>query len=168
MKTIAAFLLISLLAGCVTIQSNTKSDAVPAFKRILVVTKMRKAPDRYAESFLTSFPSGYEVCTVALSPLAFDNPDEAIKKQAENCQSEVILTLELSKTGHYSRYNSANYEYNAEMKSVATGQAFWKAMISSDPTLGEQLPPRSVVKRLLTDHIIEGKLPDGQSLQAFN
>ncbi|QIP12435.1 hypothetical protein G8759_07245 [Spirosoma aureum] len=166
MKTLATFLLISLLAGCVTIQSNIKSDAIPTFKRILVVTKLRKAPESYVQGFVKSFPVTYEVCTVALSPLSFDNPDEAVRKQAEACQSDVILTLELSKTGHSSRYNSVPYEYNAEMSSVATGQPFWKAIISSNPTYGERVPPRSVVKRLLKDHIIEGKLPE--SLQALN
>ena len=167
MKSVITFVLISLLTGCVSIQSNTKSDAVPTFTRVLMVAKMRKAPDSYVREFATLFPAGYEVCTLALSPLSFDNPDEAIRKQAESCHSEVILTLELSKTGHASRYSRYPYEYNAEMTSVATGQPFWKAIISSDPTYGEVMPPRSVVKRLLADHIITGKIPQ-QALEAMN
>lgn len=166
MKTTTVFLLISLLAGCVTIQSNTKSDAIPTFHRILVVTRLRKAPDSYVQSFSRSFPAGYTICTLALSPLSFDNPDEAIRKQVDACQSDVILELALSQTGHSGRYSHTFYEYNAEMKSVATGQSFWKAIISVDPTYGEEVPPRSVVKRLLNDHIIEGKLPPSESLQA--
>ncbi|UHG90500.1 MULTISPECIES: hypothetical protein [Spirosoma] len=129
---------------------------------------MRKAPDSYAQGFVHAFPAGYQVCTVALSPLSFDNPNETIRKQVEACQSEVILTLELSKTGSIDRYHSSDYEYNAEMTSVATGQPFWKAIISANPNLGEQLSPRSVVKRLLNDHILDGKLPSSQSLQAVN
>ncbi|WP_338871830.1 hypothetical protein WBJ53_26425 [Spirosoma sp. SC4-14] len=167
MKTILFFLFVSLLTGCVRIQSNTKADAVPAFRRILVVTKMRNASDSYVQELAQSFPANYEVCTVALSPLSFDNPDETIRKQAAACRSDVILTLELSKTGHISRYNRFDYAYNAEMTSASTGEPFWKAIISVDPRYGAKIPPRSLVKRLLTDHIIDGKLPT-QSLQAFN
>lgn len=159
--------LIGLLTNCVRIQSNTKSEAVPAFKRILVVTKMRDTPDSYAQSFARSFPAGYSVCTLALSPLSFDKPDEAIRKKAESCQSDVILTLELSQRGSSGPYTSLPYEYNAEMTSIATGRPFWKAIISADPTYGGKVPPRSLVKRLRNDGIIDGKLPD-QSLQAIN
>jgi hypothetical protein len=168
MKSAAICLLVSMLAGCVSIQSNTKSDAVPTFGRILVVTKMRRAPDTYVLHFARAFPANYQVCTLALSPLSFDNPDEVIRQRVQDCKSDVILTLELSKTGHSGRYNSANYEFNAEMRSAATNQPFWKALIYSNPTLGEELPPRSLVKRLLNDHVIEGKLPTSESLQTLN
>ncbi|GAB2516258.1 hypothetical protein [Spirosoma aerophilum] len=152
--------LLASLTGCVTIQSNIKSDAVPTFQRVLIVTKMRNAPDSYVRTYASSFPAGYEVCTLAISPLSFDNPDDAIRKQTEACHSDVILTLELVKSGHYVyRGASRPYEFNAEMTSVATGQPFWKAIIASDQNYGEQVPARSVIKRLLSDHIIEGKLP---------
>lgn len=165
------------LIGCVTIQSNSKPDAVPPiFRRVLIVTKMRNAPDTYVRELARTFPSGYEVCTLALSPLSFDKPDEAIRKQADDCHSEVILTLELVQAGHtgqYSRYGSGRsagfpYEYNAEMQAVASGQPFWKAIISTNPTYGEGVPPRNLIKRLLQDHIIEGKMPKDGSLQALN
>jgi hypothetical protein len=128
---------------------------------------MRKASDSYAQSFTRAFPAGYSVCTLALSPLSFDNPGEAIRKKAESCQSDVILTLELIQSGNSGNHTSVPYEYNAEMTAVATGQPFWKAVISAEPAYGGKVPPRSLVKRLRNDGIIEGKLPD-QSLQAIN
>ena len=146
MKSVITFVLISLLTGCVSIQSNTKSDAVPTFTRVLMVAKMRKAPDSYVREFATLFPAGYEVCTLALSPLSFDNPDEAIRKQAESCHSDIILTIEPEYTNGYS------YVYNAKAESVVSGQAFWKARIWS-------ATPRGIVKRLRDDHIITGKIP---------
>lgn len=167
MRTLVTVTLMGLLTSCVRIQSNTKSEAVPAFKRILVVTKMRDTPDSYAQSFSRAFPTGYSVCTLALSPLSFDKPEEEIRKKAESCQSDVILTLTLTQSGVSTRYYAVPYEFNAEMTSVATEQPFWKAIISSAPINGERVSPRSVVKRLLNDGIIEGKLPD-QSLQAIN
>lgn len=171
MKTVAIALLTGLLAGCVYIKSNVKSEAVPTFSRILVVTKMRYASARYTDSFLTAFPPNYEVCTVALSPLSFENSDEAIRRQAETCKSEVMLTIELTQTG-YSGYNSryshspsVPYEFSAEMRSVSTNQPFWKALINVPPIVGEEIPPRSVVKRLLQDQIIMGKLPSPELIE---
>lgn len=159
------FILITCFTGCVTIQSNSKQEAMPLpFKRVLVVTKMRNVPGNYAQQFARVFPAGYEVCTLALSPLSFDKPEEAIQKQARECGSEVMLTVELVKSGHYGgRYNNYPYEYNAEMVAVSTGRPFWKAIISSSPVNGEALPPGSVVKRLLKDHILEGKMPQMQA-----
>ena len=170
MKTVTSFLaliIIVSLTGCVSIRSNVKSDAVPSnFRRVLIVTKLRKAPDSYVQQIARLFPAGYEVCTLALSPLSFDKPEDAIRKQAEDCRSEVILILELVNSGQYgsgsmrygSRYSRFPFEFNAEMQSVATGQPFWKAIISSDPSVGEQVPPGSIIKRLQQDHVIEGKI----------
>jgi hypothetical protein len=171
MKTIGIFLLLGLtLSGCVAIQSNTKSDAVPpSFHRVLVVAKMRKAQANYMQQFARQFPAGYEVCTLLISPLSFDNPDEVIRKQVADCQSDVILMVELNRPGHASRYSSYPFEYNVEMQSAATRQPFWKAIISSNPSYGEEVPPRPIIKRLLEDHIIEGKLPSQTySYQASN
>ena len=172
MKSSYRLLVISLvvsLIGCVTIQSNTKSDAVPPiFRRVLIVTKMLHAPDTYVQRFAQIFPGGYETCTLALSPLSFDNPEETIRKQVESCHSEVILTLELVRPAYYGYRTSYPYQYNVEMRSVATGQPFWKAIISSNPNNGEQVPPGSIIKRLLQDHILESKRPAGDSLQASN
>jgi hypothetical protein len=159
--------LIASLTGCVTIQSNIKSDAVPTFQRVLIVSKMRNAPDSYVRTFAGAFPANYEICTLAISPLSFDSPEDAIRKQAEACHSDVILTLELVKSGYYVyRGSSHPYEFNADMKSVATGQSFWKAIIASNQNYGEQVPARSIVKRLLDDHIIDGKMPAMNSWQA--
>lgn len=154
MKT-RAFLLLMSLTSCVSIQSNVKSGAVPTFSRVLVVTKLRQPPAGYSQTFLKAFPVGYQVCAVDLSPLSFDNPDEIVRRQVESCQSEVILTLEMTQAGRAGD-SGLPAQYNAEMRSVATNQLFWKALISSD--IGE-VTPRSVLKRLRDDQIIEGKLP---------
>ena len=172
MKAVTLFLLsiAAALTGCVSIKSNSLVNAVPPnFRRVLIVTKMRNAPDSYVRQFARAFPPGYEVCTLALSPLSFDKPDDAIRKQLESCHSEVILTVELIKTGHYAgRYSSYPYEFNAEMQSVASGQPFWKAIITSNPSNGEQVPPLSIVRRLEQDHILDGKLRASDALQAAN
>lgn len=180
MKTMASFLAlvaVACLTGCVSIRSNVKPDAVPSgFRRVLIVTMLRNAPDSYVQQFARLFPAGYEVCTLALSPLSFDKPDEAIHKQAESCNSEVILKLELVGAGQYgansmrygSRYSRFPFEFNAEMQSVATRQPFWKAIISSDPSNGEQVPPSAIIKRLQQDRIIDGKPLSGSVAQVAN
>ena len=163
MKKITQLTVISLIAGltgCVSVRSNSNTDAVPpVFNRVLVVTKLRNAPDTYVQQFATSFPSGYEVCTLALSPLSFENPDEAIRKRVAECHSDVILTLDLVKTG-FNVYKGANqpYQFDASMKSAATGQPFWKAIISSSTAYDEEVPPNAILKQLLKDNIIHGKL----------
>lgn len=149
MKTATHFLMISAvtsLAGCVSVRSTTNASAVPPpFNRVLVVTKLRNTPDTYVRQFAQSFPSGYEVCTLALSPLSFENSDEAIRKRAAACHSDVVLTLDLVKTGfHVYRGSSLPYEFDVEMKSAATGQSFWKAIISSNSTYREEVPPSAI------------------------
>ncbi|WP_420150292.1 hypothetical protein [Spirosoma sp.] len=172
MKKAYKFFILGLLTssmGCVSVQSTIKSDAVPSFQRVLIVTKMRNAPadsDSYVRQLARLFPAGYETCTLALTPLSFDSPDDAIRKQAEACNSEVILTLELVQRGYATRYSSSPYQYNAEMRSVTTGQPFWKAVFSTDPRYGSKVPPRSLVKRLIADHIIAGPIPSPNSWQA--
>ncbi|GAB3692061.1 hypothetical protein GCM10027592_10560 [Spirosoma flavus] len=169
MKTFYSWFFVGMLTnlvGCVTIQSNSKSEAIPSFQRVLIVTKLRNAPASYVQNFARQFPTGYETCTLAISPLSFDNPDEAIRKKVADCQSDVILTLELVQRGQSSQYSSTPYEYNAEMVSAKTGESFWKAIIASNPSYGEQVPPRSILKRLLVDHIITGKIVDVQTFQA--
>lgn len=160
MTQVVAISLVAGLTGCVTVRSNTNDNALPpSFNRVLIVTKLRNAPDTYVQKFARVFPSGYEVCTLALSPLSFDNPDEAIRKQAESCHSEVILTLDLVKTGfNVYRGNNMPYEFDVSMKSVTTGQSFWKAIISSNTTYKEEIPPTAILKQLLKDNIIHGKL----------
>ena len=160
--------LVMMLTACVNIQSNTKSDGVPAFSRILVVLSIGQASDSYTQQFVRAFPIHYQVCTVVLSSLSRDDPGVVFSKQAGQCNSEVVLTINQTQRGWSDDYSSVPYEYNAEMRSVATNQPFWKAIISSNPNAVELVPPRSVVKRLLTDRVIEGKVALANSLQAAN
>ncbi|MBD2702043.1 hypothetical protein IC229_15440 [Spirosoma sp. BT702] len=171
MKTLYKWLVVTImvsLTGCVTVKSNVQADAIPTFKRVLIVTKLRKASEKYVQGFARQFPRNYDVCTLALTPLSFGNPDEEIRKQVANCQSDVILTLELVQRGQSSQYTNVPYEYDVDMKTAATGQPFWKAIVSSNPTYGEQVPPSSIIKRLLEDHVITGKMASGETAQAIN
>lgn len=164
MKAFLSLLLISLLIGCVTIRSNVKSGAVPKFKRILVVTKLYSPPRNYELRYLTIFPKEYEVCVVGLTPISFD-PDSLIDAKLKQCKSDVILTLELkqegisnvNQVGGVVYNNSTPSEYLAEMKSVATGQPFWKAQLSG--SVAGSIPPRMMVKRLIEDGILVGRMP---------
>ncbi|AQG79926.1 hypothetical protein [Spirosoma montaniterrae] len=173
MKPLLLLLCCALLGtGCVNMQSNVKRDAVPQFKRILVVTKSRKALDTYARSFLRVFPSNYEVCSVAVSQLAFDEK-ETIRKQADLCQSDVVLLVDVVHAGDALPWNPTGdgmSQLNLEMRPVNSDQPFWKAIVSMSRTLGERVPPERVARQLAKDGIISGQLPSAaqSELQALN
>ena len=173
MKTYLHLLLIALIAnltGCVSIRSNALPDAIPAFKRILVVAKTRDVSDGYLRNLKRAFPADYEVCAVALTPLTFDRADEFIQRQAALCQSDVVLTLELVQSGqfNYQMNTGSPSQFNLDMRSLTTNKSFWKAIISTSSAVGNQIPPHTVVKRLLKDGILEGKLPATDGLRALN
>lgn len=156
--------LVGLLAGCVTvnIQSNVKRDAVPDFRRILIVSKLSTLDPAYLPEFQTAFPPTYQVCSVADSPIAFESSEELIKEQQEVCGSEVLLTLGFSR--NYTRgggeYISSYNEVYVEMSSFSSGKPFWKAIITTEG--GNEIPPRKIVNQLIEDGIIADKLPDNQ------
>ena len=160
--------IVAVLTACVNIQSNTKSAGVPAFSRILVVLSIGQASDSYTQQFVRAFPAHYQVCTVVLSSLSLDDPDEAVRKQADKCNSDVILTISQTQRGWSDDYSNVPYVFDAELRSVDTNEPFWKAIISSGLYSVELVPPRSVVKRLLNDRVITGKFPQAESLQALN
>lgn len=151
-----------LLLDCVSvnIQSNVKADAKPAFRRILVVSRLSRVSPAYLPKFQTAFPIGYQVCTVSTSPISFETPEEAIQKQIQACTSEVVLTLDFNRnfTEGFGRYISSYNELYMEMTSVATGKPFWKAIITTGGD--NEVPPREIINQLRKDGIIEGALPD--------
>ncbi len=166
MKKSSFLLLAGLVAGCVSIRSNVKPGGVPEVKRVLVVTRLYEPqpPRNYEQRYLGIFPKEYEVCVVGITALSF-NPDSLINEQARQCRSDVMLTVALRQQGVTDTYqigdvlhnNSTSSEYLAEMKSIATGQPFWKAQFSG--SVGGTLPPRMVVKQLLKDGVLKGKMP---------
>ena len=159
-KTISKLLMIGLVAsltGCYTarIVSNVKVDARPEFRRILIVSKLPNIRPEYLPTFQTAFPPGYQVCIVANSPLSFDDPEQAIEKQRQTCQSEIQLTLDINRnyTSGSGKYISSYNELYLEMKNLATGQPFWKALATTGGT--SEVAPREVVNQLIKDGIIE-------------
>ncbi len=173
MKSIVYGLLIGsllvCLTGCVTatFQTNVKTDATPAFKRILIVSRLPTTKPDYLASLQTAFPPGYQVCTVANSPISFETAEEAIEKQRQACQSEVVLTIDFNRsyTSGSGRYISSNNELLLEMKSLATGIPFWKALVTTGLSDNEILP-RELVTRLIKDGIIQGTAPLEKSYQS--
>jgi hypothetical protein len=163
MKTAVCYVLLSSLlinlTGCVTatIQSNVKVDARPEFRRILVVSRLPAVEPTYLPTFQTAFPAGYQVCTVSNSPISFDSPEEAIEKQRQTCQSEVLLTLDFNRnyTSGYGRYISSNNELYMEMTNLATGKPFWKAIVT---TSYPEVPPRQIVNQLIKDGVLKSAL----------
>jgi len=167
MKAFSALFSLALLTGCVSVRSNVKPDAVPSFSRILVVTKMDRPPRDYEQRYLNAFPQGYEVCVLGLTPISFGHPDSTVAEQAQRCKSDVVLTISELRPG------GANYalpdrnsptgvpqsEYLVEMRSSTSGEAFWKAQLSTSAIYGRSLWPSTVVKRLIKDGLLTGKMP---------
>ncbi|GAB3951764.1 hypothetical protein GCM10028805_32570 [Spirosoma harenae] len=65
------------------------------------------------------------------------------------------MTIDINRnyTSGTGRYISANNELYLEMKNLATGQPFWKALATTSGT--SEVAPREVVNQLIKDGIIE-------------
>ncbi|QJD77365.1 hypothetical protein [Spirosoma rhododendri] len=149
-----------LLTGCVTIldiQSNVRVADKPPFERILIVSRLPNVPPGYASTFVGAFPSQYTVCSVDVSPIDFETPDELVSRQLNECKSQVMLTLDLNRSfsGNSGKYIAGYNNIYLEMSSVATGKPFWKAITLSTTTA---LSPREIVQRLISDGVLSGKV----------
>ncbi len=169
MTQVLALGLLSSLISCspsVIIQSNRKAEAQPEFSRILVESRLSQVNPAYLPSFQTSFPAGYQVCVVSNSVISFDSPEEAVEKQRQACQSEVLLTIDFKRNSVSAsgQYAYSSNELYVEMKNLATGQPFWKAVITTSG--GIEVPASKIVNKLVEDGIIKGSLPGNNSLQA--
>ena len=152
MKMTITSLLLTLLTGCVSFQSNVNRAAIPPFTRVLVVSQLTTVP-RNLDQFITQFPDQYEVCVADAGTLALAPPDSIIQKQARVCRSEVVLTYRLNRNytvGSGESIQSVN-EYLVEMTDLATRETFWKAI-----TNGKGLNPTNLIQRLRTDGVISG------------
>ena len=173
MKTITQLLVIgftSILVGCVSvnIQSNAKKEAIPEFHRLLIDSRLPETDNTYLDKFLTAFPAGYRVCTVLNSPTSFEKPADAIEKQRQSCQSEVLLTIDFYRnyTSGGGKYIYTTNELLLEMKNLSNGQSFWKALVKTSGS--NEVPPNRIVSKLIEDGIVEAPLPGSKSAQAAN
>ena len=157
MKAVSLVLL-SMLTGCASFNSNVDRSAIPEFTRLLVVSKLPIRQANYLSMFLTKFPSSYEVCVVDASPLAFGNPDSLINRQLAICKSQVILTINPYRnytTGLGHSIQSMN-EVLLEMTDPSTRKSFWKAIARAQ---GNRVPNAGeIVRRLQTDRVISGNI----------
>ncbi len=159
MKTTFSLLLLFMLTGCVSFNSNIDRKAIPEFTRLLVVSKLPNMRPDYLTMFLNMFPTQYEVCTMDAGPLAFGNPDSLISKQLKQCNSQVVLTINPYRnytTGSGEYISSAN-EVLLEMTDASTQKSFWKAIAQAN---GQNVPTaEQIVKQLRTDGVILGSRP---------
>lgn len=163
MKNLGLYTVLLLLTGCVTTNFKTNTDyaALHRFNRILVVSKLPKAPADWLNAFLVAFPDQYDVCVVDASELAFGNPDSLISQKARECKSDVILTLDFKRnyTVGSGKYISTYNEVFLEMTALPDHKPFWKALVTQNMS-STNIPPDRIVRQLVTDTIIEGKVPN--------
>ncbi|ADB36111.1 hypothetical protein [Spirosoma linguale] len=154
-----SFLMTLTSCSNVYIQSNVNRDERTDFTRILVVSNLTRANPAYLASFQTAFPQGYQVCSVSNSPLSFDSPQEAIQKQQQTCQSEVMLTIDFSRNylSGYGKYISSNDELLLQLVNISNGKPFWKAVVTTSGS--NEVSANQVVNQLIKDGIIKGNLP---------
>ena len=168
MKTAYLILLICWLCSCITgcfrasFQSNTNPDAKPAFSRILIVSKISQVSPTYLPTLQTAFPAGYQVCTLSIGPLSFDTPEEAIERQRQACNSEVILSIDFNRsyTSGSGKSIASYNEIYMELSTLKTNKPFWKAIVTTGGS--NEISPRQLVNQLLKDGIIEGEPPSGR------
>lgn len=160
MKSAAYILMMALFTGCTTFQTNT-DEPPPAFTRILIVSKLDRTTANYVDQYVRAFPAGYSVCTVDAGPLAFGNPDSLIRAKARQCNSQVVLTLNVGQ--NYQR-TSGKYSYNSnnvllEMATLPDRKAFWKGLTLVSALRKDALLPGAVIRQLRRDGIISGNMP---------
>ncbi|MEZ0540686.1 hypothetical protein [Fibrella arboris] len=159
MKTLVYCLSISLLASCVSFQSNTNGTP-PDFTRILVVSKLTRTSPHYLDQYVRAFPANYSVCTVDAGPLAFGNVDSLIRAKSRACTSEVMLTLHLGQSSLISqgKYAASVNDVVLELETLPDHTPFWKGLTSIQSFRQDALDPRVVVRKLKEDNIISSNI----------
>ena len=160
MKKVCFYLSLFLVFSCVSIRSNV--GAVPGFRKILVVLKMNRANDEYANKYLRAFPKQYEVCAITHDTISLVNLKEKTAQWLNYCKSDAILTITTQNVGYSTggvyagQYVSRGIPYGifAEMRMVSDGKPFWKAQISTGYMLGETFEPARVVNQLKRDGVL--------------
>ena len=159
MKKLGVYLSLFLIFGCVSIRSNV--GTVPSFSKILVVLKMNRADDEYANKYLRAFPKKYEVCAITHDTISLVSLKEKTAQWLNQCKSEAILTITTQKVGYpggvyAGRYVSQGmpYEIFAEMRLVSDGKPVWKAQINTGYMLGETFEPSRTINQLKRDGVL--------------
>ncbi|MBO0938201.1 hypothetical protein J2I47_16735 [Fibrella sp. HMF5335] len=163
MRKITPLFILGLCAGCVHIQTSTDGTP-PAFKRILIVSKLVRTSPNYLDTYTRLFPVGYSVCTVDAGPLTFGNPDSLVQQKGRDCNSEVVLTLS---AGQNYQGRTGKYAYNVndvllELATFPDRKPFWKGLTSISALSVDALHPGEVLRQLRRDHIISGNIPTPQ------
>ena len=102
------------------------------------------------------------------SVISFDSPEEAVEKQRQACQSEVILTIDFKRNSVSAsgKYAYSSNELYVEMRNLATGQPFWKAVVTTSGSV--EVPASKIVSKLIDDGIVEARLPNNNPVQITN
>lgn len=142
--------------------SKAKPETRPAsFTRILVVLKLRRPSDRYAQQFQQAFPASYQVCTILLDQYQPATHAEAIRKRGNDCQSEVVLTVERTYKGKFLSLDAPDgddfSQFSFDMRPISTTESFWRGAASTPSRKGEYFSARSIVSRLQRDGIIANR-----------
>ena len=110
-------------------KAQPETRPVP-FTRILVVLKLRRLSDRCAQQFHQAFPANYQVCTVLLDQYQPATHTEQISKWENDCQSEVVLTVERTYRGSFLSLDAPDgddfSQFSFDMRSIAINQSFWR------------------------------------------
>jgi hypothetical protein len=170
---------ISGWAGCFAMRSNVSSEASlrlkrqgfvsrakseirpVSFKRILVVLKLQRSSEQYAKQFHRAFPANYQVCTLVLDQHQAATHAEQISKRGNDCQSEVVLTVERVYKGSFVSLDAPDgdnfSQFTFDMRSMDTNESFWRGTASTPYRRGEYFSARTIVSRLLRDGVITEK-----------
>ncbi len=178
MKTYIFLLVVAVsLAGCIPFKTSIDQQAMPDFSRVLVVSRLPVNKPKMLYDFIKVFPVQYSVCSMGIDPLTFGNPDSLVRQRIRECNSQVVLTIDIQSDygvlpNSYSRTSPGHYppppaglysglRYGTlyfEMYDVATGKSFWKG-IGNQYATNHGVYARKVAKRLRDDKIILGHIP---------
>lgn len=154
--TIALLLLLSCLSCGPTFRSNINPADKTDFHRVLIVSKLSAQHPDYMLDYVNRFPAGYEVCTLELGVLSFNNPDSLIREKQRQCNSEVMLTIQdyANRVTGNGKYTVSYQETLLEMTNLSTNKPFWKAIATTN---GGWPGAGAIIRQLRTDGIINGK-----------
>lgn len=160
MKTLLCVALLGSLTGCLPFHT-TQNGAPPPFSRVLVVSRLTRITPTYLPAWSRAFPGQYSVCAVDAGPMSFGNPDSTIQQQAQQCRSEVVLTISVlqNNQGRSGRYSYDLNDVLLEMATLPDRRAFWKGVLSTQATSRNAVDPFRVVSQLKRDGVITGTLP---------
>lgn len=118
-KAAVCVLLLGTVLSCLPFHT-TRNGTSPLFRRVLVVSYLTRITPSYLPTWNRAFPSGYTVCAVDAGPMSFGRPDSLIQQQAQQCNSEVVLTVSVL---HNNQGQTGRYSYNQNDIFAGNGHA---------------------------------------------